>query len=282
MFKIGLSTCFKKIDETLFAQYQKNKIDAMEISTEYQNYASLNYKEIRSLANQYDITLWSYHLPFQKMDEVDISNKELQKHTIESWSELIKKGVEIGIDKFVAHPSTEPIEENERKDKLEYSKEGLAKLADVAKEAGAVIAVENLPRTCLGNCHKEIKELISYHDDLKVCFDTNHLLFEDAVDFIHQLSNKIITTHVSDFDFINERHWLPGEGKLDWQKLISTLKEVNYQGIWLYELAFVLPKTLYRERELNCGDIRKNADELFQGKELTILSKPKENLGMWE
>ena len=55
-------------------------------------------------------------------------------------------------------------------------------------------------------------ELISADDRLRVCFDTNHLLKESIIDFIYNVGDKIITTHVSDYARENERHWLPGEG----------------------------------------------------------------------
>ena len=108
------------------------------------------------------------------------------------------------------------------------------------------------------------------------------MLNEKIVDFIREMKNKIITTHISDYDFINERHWLPGEGKLNWKEILDALKEINYSGVWMYEIRFECPKTIFRNRELNCSDFYKNAKELFEYKTPTIFSVPKENLGMWE
>ena len=115
-----------------------------------------------------------------------------------------------------------------------------------------------------------------------VCFDTNHLLKENPVDFIHKIGKRIITTHVSDYDFINERHWLPGEGGLDWQAILHALKDVGYSGMWLYEIGFSCPKTILRNRDLNCNDFARNAKELFDNKNITVFSCKKNNLGMWE
>ena len=82
----------------------------------------------------------------------------------------------IGIDKFIVHPSAEPIEKDLRSENFKYSMESLDRLAEIAYAEGAVIAVEDLPRTCLGNSADEIGKLISVNDKLRVCFDTNHLL----------------------------------------------------------------------------------------------------------
>jgi len=98
-----------------------------------------------------------------------------------------------------------------------------------------------------------------------VCFDTNHLLDEKIEDFIKELGSKIVTTHISDYDFKNERHWLPGEGDINWQSLMSALDTEGFDGVWLYEIDLTCPWTLERDRELTCEDFAKNAEILFKG-----------------
>lgn len=129
---------------------------------------------------------------------------------------------------------------------------------------GAVIAVEDLPRTCLGRNSEEILELISVHPALRVCFDTNHLLEEDIPTFVRNVGKKIITLHVSDYDFINERHWLPGEGDICWPEVLDALCKVDYAGPWLYEVGYKPPQTIER-RQLTAVDFAHNANVLFAG-----------------
>ena len=272
--KLGLSSCGKPLCEDLFAKYKESGIIAMEVSLNGSDYDTLDLSELRRLSEKHGVELWSLHLPFSPFDRIDISNPELANATVAYFAELIKRGADIGIDKFIVHPSGEPIKPEDRAVRMETAKASLARLAEIAKTRGAVIAVEDLPRTCLGNTAAEILELISAHPDLRVCFDTNHLLTEDAADFIHAVGDKIITTHISDYDFINERHWLPGEGKLDWQKVLKAFRDINYEGVWLYELGFVCPKTLVRERDLTCEDFARNAKEIFENKPISVFSKP--------
>ncbi len=282
MYTIGLSSCSKELNRELFEQYQKAGIGAMELSYEREEYALLDFEEVGRLAKEYSVTLWSLHLPFGPFEEIDLSRRETRAYTLAYYEELIRKGSEIGIKTYVVHPSAEPIADAERRNRMDCAKESLALLAETAKKYGAIIAVEDLPRSCLGRNAAEIQELISAHSELRVCFDTNHLLNEDPVDFIYAVGDKIITTHVSDYDFVNERHWLPGEGKLDWNGVIKALKEVGYKGVWLYEIGFACPNTILRDRALVCADFVRNANELFTGKPITVFSNPKPNLGMWE
>ena len=275
MFETALSTNGKKIGEELFRQYQEAGIGMAELSFGAVGSETLvDLREIKSFADRYGVKIWSFHLPFMPFLTVDISScdEKLREDSVRYLTELMKKAVEeTGVRLFVIHPSGEPIEETSRKSRMNCAKESLKALAAAAAEIGAVIAVEDLPRTCLGRDSDDILELLSADDRLRVCFDTNHLLKENNTDFIRRVGNKIVTMHVSDYDFIDEKHWLPGEGGIDWQALVNALRSVNYQGPWLYEVAFKCPKTLSRSRDLCCGDFAQNAREILNGCEITVI-----------
>ena len=282
MYKIGLSTCASPITEEKFAAYSAAGLSVMEISDNTEGFARMNYAEIARLSEKYGVHIWSMHLPFGPFNVLDISNPDLAEHSVEYLAELIRKGAEIGIDKFVLHPSGEPIKEESLAVRMETAKRSLATLAERALVYGATVAVENLPRTCLGKNSAEIAELLSAHTALRACFDTNHLLVESPVDFIRNIGEKIITVHVSDYDFVNERHWLPGEGKINWAELIAALQGIGYSGAWMYEIELACPKTILRDRALTCDDFARNARELFAGEKPTVFSRPKPGLGWWE
>jgi len=114
-------------------------------------------------------------------------------------------------------------------------------MAEFAAQFDAYVCVEDLPRTCLGHDVKEMVELVSAHDRLRVCFDVNHLLTiygGTHLEFVKQLGDKIITTHMSDYDFIDERHYFAGEGEINWEELITAMEEADYNGPFLYEGGF--------------------------------------------
>jgi sugar phosphate isomerase/epimerase len=260
-YRVGISTCgypVEKTDEAYFSALRDGGICDLELSAKKDDAFKYDFGKLDELAWKYGIKLWSLHLPFMPFEEIDISKPSLAEETVKRLSELIRRAAtEAGITKFVIHPSGEPIADEERRERMECAKKSLKELAAVAAEYGAVIAVENLPRTCLGRNSDEILELISVHENLRVCFDTNHLLNEDNETFISRVGDKIVTIHVSDYDFIDERHWLPGEGKVDWQKLIDALKKTGYNGPWMYEIVFK-----YRDRILTTHDFAENAHKL--------------------
>lgn len=268
MLRVGLSSCGITDERDFYAGCADAGIVHVELSPPQGKYNEVDFKKIRKIASEYGISLNSFHLPFMPFEQIDISSLdcELRRSSISFNRELICKAADIGIDKFVVHPSGEPIAPEDRPMRMEAAKDSLGILAETAAQNGGVICVEDLPRTCLGNCSKEMLELLSADEHLRVCFDTNHLLFEDASDFVRMIGNKIITLHVSDRDEIDERHWLPGEGVLDWPAVYEALRQIGYDGIWTYELSLGPKESISRARDLTYRDFIVNAETIFNGK----------------
>lgn len=279
---VGLSSCGKIAsvtapEETFFSDLSDAGITHAEISLHHSQYPLIDRKAFASLADRFGITLRSYHLPFSPFETNDISSLDasVRKETLSMQSEYLKHAGEMGCRVCVIHPSGEPIENGMREERMKRAEESLSLLAEKAAENGLILAVEDLPRTCLGHDSEEIRRLIAVDDRLGVCFDTNHLLTEEPTDFIRKIGQRIVTTHVSDYDRIDERHWMPGEGVTDWANLYRTLLEVGYDGPWLYELDYETPHTLTRPRKLTAKDFKKNADEIFSGNAPTRIGTPK-------
>ena len=102
------------------------------------------------------------------------------------------------------------------------------------------VCIENLPRTCLGNTAAEMLDIAERVDreNMGVCFDTNHFLQEDPADAVLVLGKYIKMLHVSDYDGVDERHWMPMSNEeciIDWARLIYNLKQVGYKGTFGYE-----------------------------------------------
>lgn len=187
-------------------------------------------------AHKAGVRIWSVHLPFGGPFDISQTNDTLRQKAVElNLNEMILSAKTVSPAKFVIHPSTEPISDEERAARIEASKKSLRELAVKAKELNIVLLVENLPRTCLGNTSTELLDIINGIDNTAICFDVNHLLIEPQVTFVQNTKGKIQTTHMSDYDRENERHWLPGEGVIDWNELLGALVESGYEGPFIYE-----------------------------------------------
>ena len=100
---------------------------------------------------------------------------------------------------------------------------------------------------------------------------------DDLLAFIRAVGSHVLTLHVSDYDFIDERHLLPGDGQIDWQALIAALEAADYAGPWMYELGFGCPKSIDRRR-ITTADFRANYDALMAGEKPEQLGTPIESV----
>lgn len=238
----GTSTCFDgTADRETFERYAKVGIKYVEMSFGLNDiYGKIDLvnraADYRRICMETGVDIRSIHLPFS--GELDISNpnKEKRDFTMKTNLELMNAAQVAGARIAVVHPSSEPIAEDARESRLARSIENLEILNTHAKKLGMRLAVENLPRTCLLRHSDDVKKVIAAIPDIGITFDTNHLLIQDNIEFIHEVGDHIITLHVSDYDFIDERHLFPFKGKNDWKGIIEALKEVGYDGAWIYEV----------------------------------------------
>lgn len=195
-------------------------------------------------ATRLGLHVWTLHLPYGTEWDVSTLDAEARRAVVARHVRLIELAQRWGIDTAVLHPSWEPIPSEERAERLAACRQGLAHLAEEAGRHGVRIAVECLPRTCLGNTSAEIGDLIEAHDQLGICVDVNHLLQEPPEQFIRELGPRILTVHMSDNDGVDECHWLPGLGGIRWNEIIAALAEQGYDGPFLFEARPVTPEQL--------------------------------------
>ena len=107
MFPVGITTGYGlPLNEQSLADMKESGIDYIELSLgrEY----DMSFPQIGHMTREAGIGIWSAHLPFRPVDQVDISleSPELRRHTVARFSELIRQVSDLGVDKFVLHPST--------------------------------------------------------------------------------------------------------------------------------------------------------------------------------
>ena len=237
-WRTGASACFAgKLDESVLEAYAKAGVKSTEVSFRNPYYDEIEWTKIPQWMQNTGTEVWSIHLPFARNSEnIAHLDKAVSDASIERFHDLIGRAGNAGLKVVVVHPSSEPIADKDRPFLLDRCAENLTKLCARAAEFGMVVGVEDLPRTCLCNCHEEVEYLLARIPELRVCFDTNHLLKDTNTDFVRAVGEKIVTLHVSDYDFVDERHVFPTDGLIDWKELQGELEKVNYNGPFMYEL----------------------------------------------
>lgn len=261
---IGLSiSILKTPDFEKLKEIKEAGIDHIEVTMNYfwrnapENECYTRAFTVKNRIDSANLKVWSCHLPFSKQLDISVLDKEKREANIALMERMIRLAGIFKPERLVLHPSSEPISDEERETRLQNSADAIGRLSLVAKEIGAVLCIENLPRTCLGKNSKEIMRLISNYPEVMVCFDTNHLLSEEHASFFETVGNRIGTVHISDYDRIDERHWLPGKGVIDWTDFYKRLKKSGYKGIMMHEV---------RAGESTYKDIIKAYQEVILGK----------------
>lgn len=233
-------------------------------------------EDMKAMAARHGITLRSLHLPFgHETLNFCAADEGSREDTMRVQKEMLRGAAALGVKYVIAHGGI-PEPQTERKKYLAIARENIAALQAEASRFGIHICVESLLPSCIGRNSKELSYILSAHPDLRVCLDPNHLLDEDPVALIHAVGEKIAAVHFSDCDGLDERHWMPGEGLIDWPAIVGALASVGYDGPLLYEVnPFRTPKSIDR-RALTFEDFRENHAALCRGEIPAPIGKPVE------
>ena len=199
--------------------------------------------------------IWSVHMPYSKHIDISLVDSAKRAKAVNYVKDMMKVAGIFQAERVVLHPSYDTVVPDDRADRIECCRASIAELVPVAEEIGATICVENLPRTCLGRNGQEMMALIEGFDNVGICFDVNHLLYQSHADFLGSIKKGCIkTVHISDYNFTDERHLVPGVGDIDWAPVWKGIRDNGYKGIMMFE-CFGTPEELAQARKLLTGKI---------------------------
>lgn len=279
-WRVGTSSgLFTDFSQKEFNEFKRNGIDYIELSSgvfkdKTQGEKKAFVSDIKKKADKAGIKIWSIHLPFSSVYDISTPNDEDRNIMIRECSDLMLLFKPLKPQKYVIHASSPspgwdsvPISEEERAKRLAISIESLKILSREVKKYNARLAVECLKSTRLGNRADELIMIVNAVDNgLEICFDSNHLFQEKPEEFVAKTGKLITTVHLSDYDGLAERHWLPGTGIINWNEVISALVNIGYKGPFMFETSTKKtsstltsnPEKLTSEELVSCYQEHKN------------------------
>lgn len=245
MFQPKLGVSLSTLSHTLTAEFLQavadSQIATLEISAamfdDDANKAKLPM--LKAMLQQHTVRPMTVHARFGNAYDVSSLDDEIIPQALAAAKVAIDLAQELDAPMIVMHASAEPIAPAERQRRLNRAQASFAKIGTWCRTAHKRVAIELLPRTCLGNTVEELLELLRALDDATfgVCLDTNHLMdrFQELPENVRTLGDRLITLHLSDYDGIDEKHELPGTGVLDWRAFMQALRDIDYNGPFNYE-----------------------------------------------
>jgi sugar phosphate isomerase/epimerase len=186
---------------------------------------------------------YSFHAPFA--DHIDITAMNPDQRDI-ALREIMLAAEAAAIMRarfLVIHPGPEhavrpPCEE--RFARMENAVSVLNKIARRCHELGVCCVLENkLPHLLFGNT-SDILWIMGGLNTVNIgtCLDTGHAyLSGDLYNVMHKLSGHLQMIHANDNCGNYDDHKPPGEGNIDWERLLTGLSLAGFTGGFILELA---------------------------------------------
>jgi len=201
--------------------------------------------EVADTLKALDMTPVSLHAPFLGFD-ISSTDEDLRRVSVASAMRSVEFCGEMVCPQLVLHLSASPgVKSKAALDETrKFMVESLDEITDYARKNGVEVLLENMVihpnHLRMGSEVQELLGLVSrFHGRrVEICVDTGHSLLnkQDPSEDIRQPGRHLKSLHINDNDGIKDNHLVPGRGIIDWHAVYSALKDVEYTGVFLFEL----------------------------------------------
>jgi sugar phosphate isomerase/epimerase len=245
---VGLSTgCF----------YQKNIFDCLETISgggfsmiEVCSFpAHLDYHDLEAVRRaarrieELGMEAYSFHAPFADHIDITAPDPGQRNAALNEILQAAEAAAILQVRYFVIHPGPEHSGQpgwQERFQRMENAASMLNKVATRCHELGIGCVLENkLPHLLFGST-SDILWIMGGMNTVNIgtCLDTGHAyLSGDIYNVMHKLSGHLQMIHANDNTGNYDDHKPPGEGNIDWKRLLTELSQIQFQGGFILELA---------------------------------------------
>ena len=121
--------------------------------------------------------------------------------------------------------------------KIELFQDSLVEISQHAEKKNIRIAIEYEPGLLIGTANN-VFDIMKNYKNVGLNLDTCHaaVLNEDIPQIIDKFNKKVFHTHISDCKDNIHFHLIPGLGEVNFEKVIASLRKVNYDGFLTAEL----------------------------------------------
>ena len=224
--------------ETTLKRISKLGYESIEISGEPTQYDT---REVRKLLKKYKIRCWGAVTLTLGERNLAAKNKKQRAASVKYVKDVLTMINELDGEIITLVPATvgKIVPDATAEEEWKWLVEGCRECYEFAKEKNVRVGIEPLNRFetyILNRTDQAIALAEAVAPDCGVCLDAFHLNIEDADMYasIRKAGKRLYDFHVAD----NNR-MAPGQGALDWKKIVKTLKDTGYDGALTVE--FVAP-----------------------------------------
>ncbi len=185
---------------------------------------------------------YSLHAPFA--DEIDITSMDWQRrgHARDELMRAADAAGHLGVHYLVIHPGPEKggFPEHERFRRMENAAEVLTEVSRACRERGAALVLENMLPHLFSGRVRDLLWLLGALEttEVGICLDTGHAhLSGDLRTVAHKLSGHLWMMHATDNHGRGDDHLPPGDGRIDWHRLLRQMVRIGFHGAIILEVA---------------------------------------------
>ncbi|AEE92051.1 Xylose isomerase domain-containing protein TIM barrel [Tepidanaerobacter acetatoxydans Re1] len=186
-----------------------------------QGYPNISKDEMPKMVKESGLILENIHAPFTNSSDLWSENLPVRKKILREHMIWLEDCAKYDIPIMVMH-----IMENEIPKLNKYGIESISYLTKKAEEYKIKIALENTKLN--GGIPFVLSEIQS--DYLGLCYDSSHARLNGEEALLEDFGHRLIALHISDNDGQKDRHWLPGNGIIDWNKFLESFPKDSYSG----------------------------------------------------
>ena len=211
--------------------------------------AHLDYHDleaVRHAARRIDelgMEAYSFHAPFADHIDITALNPDQRNTALQEILKAAEAAAALQVRYFVIHAGPEHALHPacvERFQRMENAASTLNKVAQRCRELGIGCTLENkLPHLLFGST-SDILWILGAMNTVNIgtCLDTGHAyLSGDLYHVMHKLSGHLQFVHANDNSGNYDDHKPPGEGNIDWNKLLTELSQIEFHGGIILELS---------------------------------------------
>jgi sugar phosphate isomerase/epimerase len=245
-WEIGLSTgiAYAHPIERVLPHVAAGGFSAVEVSTAPRHLRLDDRAALSALAGrlrEHGLRVHSLHAPFGH--DVNITNPDAgeRRHALERLTLAAEALSILGGSLYVIHPGGEDQRWTwDRDRRLALSVGGLTTVWEECRGRGLTLVVETPLPHLLGGQMDDFAWILERlpTDGVGVCIDTSHTSLGGSLfESIERFGPRLVHVQASDNHGHMDDHLPPGEGTIDWPRVLAALERARYQGVFMLEVA---------------------------------------------
>ncbi|MDI3480847.1 MAG: hypothetical protein PWQ97_502 [Tepidanaerobacteraceae bacterium] len=188
----------------------------------------IHKQDMPEMVKKAGLVLENIHVPYNNSNDLWSEKKQDREDVVRKHIEWLHDCSRFDIPLMVMHI----IEGGEPPAPNEYGLKSMTRIVEAAEHFKVKIAIENTHRDdSVIFLLSRIKS--SY---MGFCYDSSHAMLRKHRNeiLLKDYGCRLFATHLSDNDGCFDRHWLPGNGKINWEGLGALFPE-DYKGFFTLE-----------------------------------------------